>query len=191
MRTMLTADEIMEKARELHSNKRGAISKQELAEALNTRYRVLDRWLNSGHVSKNIEVFFEGKKRIERKKKLLVREKKTASIILMTAKKLSDDGRVRVSQKEISDSTNINQATLTRYISGGIVSSEIFKYIKLHKLKKNVGKNLRKKATSIERWTPDTTKYLTQAQIERLRQFATCNVTASRFFDFKEIAYDA
>ena len=190
MRTMLTADEIMEKARELHSNKRGTISKQELSKALDCQYRVLDRWLNSGHISKDIQVFFEGKKRRERRKNLLVREKKTADIILKAAKRLSDNGRVRVSQKQISDDTSITQATLTRYISGGIVSPEIFDYIKLHKLKKNVGKNLRKKRTSVERWTPDTKKYLTKAQIERLKQFATCNVTASKFFDLRKVDYD-
>lgn len=191
MRTILTAQEIYEKAEELfNSNRKKAITKQQLAKALDTEYRILDRWLNSGHIDKGIKVFFEGKKRRKPRKNLLLREKKTADIILRAAKKLSDNGRVRVTQKHISDETGINKATLTKYISGSIVEEEIFEYIKLNKLKKNVGKNLRKKQTSVERWTPDTKKYLTKTQIERLKQFATCDVTASQFFQFEEIAYD-
>ena len=190
MRTILTAQEIYQQAEKLFNKSNKTITKEQLAEALNTHYRVLDRWLNSGHVDKGIEVFFEKNKRQRVRKNLLVREKKVVDIILNSAKKLSDNGKRRVTQVDIVNDTELSRFTVTKYVSKGKMPDEFFNYIELNRLKINHGKAKSNKNDTIEVWNPDMSKYLTQHQIDSLKQHSTTKQSVDRFINFRKVDYD-
>lgn len=192
MRTILTAEEIYQQAEKLFNDIDKPITKEQLAEALNCHYRVLDRWLNSGHVDKGIEVFFEKSRSKRTRKNLLVREKKVVDIILNSAKKLSNDGKKRVTQVDIVNNTELSRFTVTKYVAGGKMPEEFFDYIELNRLKSNhkkpnhqTGKN-----DTIEVWNPDMSKYLTQHQIDSLRQHSTTKQSVDQLTNFRKVDYD-
>ena len=190
MRTILTAQEIYQQAEKLFNDSNKPIAKQQLAEALNCHYRVLDRWLNSGHVDKGIEVFFEKSRRKRARKNLLVREKAIVDIILNSAKKLSDNGRERVTQMDIVNNTELSRFTVTKYVAGGKMPDEFFNYIELNRLKINHGKAKSNKNDTIEVWNPDMSKYLTQHQIDSLRQHSTTKQSVDQLTNFRKVDYD-
>lgn len=190
MRTMLTAQEIYQQAEKLFNESNKPITKEQLAEALDCHYRVLDRWLNSGHVDKGIEVFFEKSRRQRVRKNLLVREKKVVDIILNSAKKLSDNGKKRVTQVDIVNNTELSRFTVTKYVAGGKMPEEFFDYIELNRLKSNHGKRNTGKNDTIEVWNPDMSRYLTQHQIDRLRQHGTTKQSVDQLTNFRKVDYD-
>ena len=190
MRTILTAQEIYQQAEKIFNDIDKPITKQQLAEALNCHYRVLDRWLNSGHVDKGIEVFFEKSRRKRARKNLLVREKAIVDIILNSAKKLSDNGKKRVTQMDIVNDTELSRFTVTKYVAGGKMPDEFFNYIELNRLKVNHGKAKSNKNNTIEVWKPDMSKYLTQHQIDSLRQHSTTKQSVNQLTNFRKVDYD-
>ena len=190
MRTILTAQEIYQQAEKLFNDIDKPITKQQLAEALNCHYRVLDRWLNSGHVDKGIEVFFEKSRRQRVRKNLLVREKAIVDIILNSAKKLSDNGKKKVTQMDIVNNTELSRFTVTKYVAGGKMPDEFFNYIELNRLKINHGKAKSNKNDTIEVWNPDMSKYLTQHQIDSLRQHSTTKQSVDQLTNFRKVDYD-
>ena len=187
---MLTAQEIYQQAEKLFNEGNKPITKQQLAEALNCHYRVLDRWLNSGHVDKGVEVFFEKNRRKGARKNLLKREKKVVNIILNSAKKLSDNGKKRVTQVDIVNNTELSRFTVTKYVAGGKMPEEFFDYIELNRLKANHGKKNTGKNDTIEVWKPNMSKYLTQQQIDRLRQHSTTKQSVDQLTNFRKVDYD-
>lgn len=190
MRTILTGQEIYQQAEKLFNESNKPITKQQLAEALNCHYRVLDRWLNSGHVDKGIEVFFEKSRRKRVRKNLLVREKKVVDIILNSAKKLSDNGKRRVTQVDIVNNTELSRFIVTKYVAGGKMPEEFFNYIELNRLKANHGKAKSNKNDTIEVWKLDMSRYLTQQQIDSLRQHSTTKQSSNQFSNFRKVDYD-
>ena len=91
---------------------------------------------------------------------------------------------------DIVNNTELSRFTVTKYVAGGKMPEEFFDYIELNRLKANHGKAKSNKNDTIEVWNPDMSKYLTQQQIDRLRQHSTTKQSVDQLTNFRKVDYD-